>query len=67
MAAVDRGLKANAHQCIAFKIPLQFAEGGAPTRAYVADLYEQVSFLGDLNRQTSHLPDGSKVRLRPKQ
>jgi hypothetical protein len=67
MAAVDRGLKANAHQCIAFKIPLQFAEGGTPTSAYLADLYEQVSFLGDLNRQTSHLPEGSKVSLRPKQ
>jgi hypothetical protein len=57
MAAVDR----------AFKIPLQFAEGGTPTSAYLADLYEQVSFLGDLNRQTSHLPEGSKVSLRPKQ
>jgi hypothetical protein len=67
MAAVDRGLKANAHQSIAFKIPLQLAEGGGPSNAYVADLYEQVSFLGDLNRQTSHLRDGSKVRLQPKQ
>jgi hypothetical protein len=66
MAAVVRGLKTNENQCIAFKVPIQFSESGIPTSAYVADLYEQVSFLGELNRQTSHLPDGSKVRLRLK-
>ena len=67
MALVARGLKTNENQCIAFKVPIQFAESGIPTSAYVADLYEQVSFLGELNRQASHLPGGSKVRLRLKQ
>jgi len=40
-----------------------FAESGAPNNAYLADLYEQVSFLGDLHRQISKLPDGTKVRF----
>jgi hypothetical protein len=38
-----------------------------PENVYVADLYEQVSFLGDLNRQISKLPDGTKVRLHVKE
>jgi hypothetical protein len=41
-----------------------FAESGAANPAYLVDLYENVSLLGDLNRQISSLPDGSKVRLR---
>jgi hypothetical protein len=41
-----------------------FAEGGTPDTAYVADIYEHVSFLGDLHQQLSASPDGSKVRLR---
>jgi hypothetical protein len=51
-------------QCIALKTPIIFAEGAAADNAYVGSLYEQVSFLGDLNRQLSQLPDGSKVQLR---
>jgi hypothetical protein len=31
---------------------------------YVADLYEYVSFLGNIHHQMANLPDGSKVRLR---
>ena len=63
LAAASRGLKPAAGQCIAFKIPLVFAESGTPNNAYVADLYEYVSFLGEVHRQISALPQGSKVRL----
>ena len=61
LAAAGRGLKPNHDQCIAFKTPIVFAESGGPDNACVGSLYEQVSFLGDLNRQLSQLPDGSKV------
>jgi hypothetical protein len=67
LAAAKRGLKPNADQCIAFKIPVVFAESGSPNNAFVGDIYEQVSFLGDLHRQISELPDGSKIRLRVKE
>jgi hypothetical protein len=62
-AAAARGLKPDTTQCIGFSMPVMFAESGPPNPAYVADLYEHVSFLGDLNRQVSRLPDGTKVRL----
>jgi len=65
-SAWARGLKPDATQCIGFSVPLIFAESGSPDTPYVADLYEQISFLGDLNRQVSSLPDGAKVRLRVK-
>jgi hypothetical protein len=46
-------------------MPVVFAESAnVPDNAYVADLYEQVSFLGDLHRQIADNPDGAKVRLR---
>jgi hypothetical protein len=63
LAAAKRGLVPNSSQCIAFKIPLMLAESGTPNNVYVADLYEQVSFLGDVHRQTSALPDGTKARF----
>ena len=53
LAASEHGLKPNQDQCIAFKTPIIFAESGTPNNAYVGSLYEQVSFLGDLNRQLS--------------
>lgn len=60
----DRGLKPNDLQCIGFKVPVVFAESAnVPNNAYIADLYEQVSFLGDLHRQIADSPDGAKVRL----
>ena len=63
-AFAERGLKPNDLQCIGFKMPVVFAESAnVPNNAYVADLYEQVSFLGDLHRQLANSPDGSKVRL----
>jgi hypothetical protein len=65
-AAAARGLKPDASQCVAFSVPLVFAESGSPDTPYVADLYEHISFLGELNRQISSLPDGAKVRLHVK-
>jgi hypothetical protein len=60
-----RGLSPNDFQCIGFKTPVVFAESANfPDNAYVADLYEQVSFLGDLHRQIADTPNGEKVRLR---
>ena len=63
-ASARRGLNPNSLQCIGFSVPLMFAESGSPDTAYVADIYDYISFLGDLNRQVSSLPDGAKVRLR---
>jgi hypothetical protein len=64
-AFADRGLRPNDLQCIGFKVPVVFAESAdVPNNAYVADLYEQVSFLGDLHRQIADTPDGAKVRLK---
>jgi hypothetical protein len=64
LAGAERGLKPNHEQCIAFKTPLIFSGGGGQGNAYVGNLYEQVSFLGNLNRQLARLPDGAKVQLR---
>ena len=64
-AFAQRGLKPNAEQCIGFKVPVVFAESATtPNNAYVADLYEQVSFLGDLHRQLAESPDGAKIQLK---
>jgi hypothetical protein len=60
----ELGLKLNNLQCIGFKTPIVFAESAnVPNNAYVADLYEEVSFLGDLHRQISNVPNRGKVRL----
>jgi hypothetical protein len=65
VAFAEQGLKPNDLQCIGFKTPVVFAESrGVPKNAYVADLYEQVSCLGDLHRQIADVPNGGKVRLR---
>ena len=61
--AAAKGLKPNHTQCIGFSVPLVFREGGGPDTAYIADLYEHVSFLGELNKQIAELPDGAQVRL----
>ena len=63
-AAAERGLEPNTLQCIGFKTPVVFKENASiPENAYVADLYECVSFLGDLSHQIADVPGGSKVRL----
>lgn len=63
-AYANRGLSPNSSQCVGFGVPAVFAEGGAPDTPFIADLYEHVSFLGELHQQIATLPDGSKVRLR---
>ena len=65
-AIASRGLSPNANQCIGFSVPLVFAEGGSADTPYVVDIYDHVGFLGDMHRQISTLPDGTKVRLRVK-
>lgn len=63
-AFAQQGLMPSETQCIGFKMPLIFSESrDMPDNAYVANLYEQVSFLGDLNRQISRYPDGKKIEL----
>ena len=64
LAYSQRGMEPSPLQCIAFSVPAVFAEGGTPDTAYVADIYEHISFLGDLHRQISSLPDGSKITLK---
>lgn len=58
-----RGLEPNDSQCIAFSVPVVFAEGGGADTAYVSDIYDYVGMSGDLHRQISELPNGAKVRL----
>lgn len=58
------GLSPAQDQCIGFKMPLVFAESkDVLDNAYLANLYECVSFLGDLHRQLRSHPDGTKVEL----
>lgn len=52
-AAKERGLIPGPGQCIGFSRPVVFAEGGGLNSAYIADLYEHVSFLGDIHQQIS--------------
>lgn len=58
-----RGLRPGPEECIGFSIPVVLADSGSPNPAYIADLYEHVGFLGDVNRQIADLPDGAKVKL----
>ena len=60
---VAKGLIPNETQCIAFDTPLIFCAPGHTSKPYIADLYEHVSFLGEVNHQVVQLPDGSKVKL----
>jgi hypothetical protein len=57
------GLNPSGDQCIGFATPLVFAESRSNNKPFVVDIYEHVSFLGDLHRQLSATPDGTKVRL----
>jgi hypothetical protein len=61
-----RGLIPDVGQCIGFKTPLVFAESSDPDNAYITDIYDHVSFLGDLHLQISGLPEGTKVRIHVK-
>jgi hypothetical protein len=63
---LDKGLRPNPIQGIGFSIPLVFKESAKSNKPFVLDIYELVSFLGDVARQISECPDGSEVRLRVK-
>ena len=60
--AAEQGLIPGPTQCIAFDIPVVFEES-ANASPYIADLYDQLGFLGDLHRQLATFPDGTKVEL----
>jgi hypothetical protein len=62
-AAKERGLVPRIGECIGFSTPTVFAESDRLNSAYVVDLYEHTSFLGDIHRQLAALPDGTPVRL----
>lgn len=66
LAGVARGLTPDANQCIGFSTPVVFAESGDTDNPYIADIYDHVSFLGDVHHQISGLPEGTKVRLHVK-
>lgn len=52
-------------QCLGGKIPFVFAQSAnAPDNMYVADLYEFVSFMGDLHSQMKNVPDGGQVKIK---
>jgi hypothetical protein len=63
-SAASRGLHPDTNQCIAFAVPLAFAESASNNKPFVVDIYEQVGFSGDMHKQLSHLPEGTKVRLK---
>jgi hypothetical protein len=51
-AAAEQGLIPGPNQCIGFSVPLVFAESASANKAYIADIYDHVGFLGDLHKQT---------------
>jgi hypothetical protein len=64
IAAAAKGLEPKLTQCIGFSVPLVLrSRPTSPNNPYVADLYEHLAFLGDINRQIANLPDGAEVRL----
>jgi|HubBroStandDraft_6_1064221.scaffolds.fasta_scaffold110594_2 hypothetical protein len=63
--AEKNGCSPGKGQCVGAKMPWVFSESATmPENMYIADLYEHVSFMGDLHRQTNDVPDGGKVRIR---
>ena len=63
--AQQKGCSPGKGQCVGGKIPFVFKEStNRPDNMYVADLYEYVSFMGDLHRQIRDVQDGGKVRIR---
>ncbi len=63
--AEQKGCSPRKRQCVGNKIPWVFKErANMPENMYVADLYEYVSFMGDMHRQINDVPDGGKVKIR---
>jgi|SRR5215470_838786 len=64
LALAEQGFDPPKGKCIGYKTPIVFAgSSGHLSNVYIADLYEYVSFLGDLHSQMKDVPDGGKVRL----
>ena len=63
--AERRGYRPGKGQCIGSKIPWVFQESAdVAENLYVANLYEYVSFMGDLHQQITDVPNGGKVRIK---
>jgi len=61
---IEQGFRLQKGKCLGYKVPIVFSESnGGAANVYVADLYEYVSFLGNLHLQMRNTPDGQKVRL----
>jgi hypothetical protein len=62
--AEKKGCRPGKGECVGGKIPFVFKEStNRPDNMYVADLYEYVSFMGNLHRQISDVQNGGKVRI----
>ena len=58
------GFRLGEKQCFGYKVPIVFKESATILEnVYVADVYECVSFLGDLHKQLRDQADGAKVRI----
>jgi hypothetical protein len=63
--AEQRGYKPVKGQCVGAKTPWIFKESAdVKDNIYVADLYEYVSFMGDIHRQARDAREGGQIRLR---
>lgn len=64
LSLAEHGFRPSKGSCLGYKTPLGFREGtGSAANVYLADLYEYVSFLGDLHGQMKDMLDGGKVKL----
>ena len=65
LQAAQRDCSPGKGQCVGYKISAVFKESvEAADNMYVANLYEFVSFMGDLHGQMKDVPDGGKVRIK---
>src|SRR5258708_21187172 len=64
LAAMERSLRPNLEQCVAFKTPILFAVAGTSNNAYDGSLLKQFYSLGDLNCLLYEFPVGSHMPLR---
>jgi len=65
MQAAQRGYVPKKGECVGAKIPWIFKEStSVPDNLCVIELYQYVSFMGDIFGQMQDVPDGGEVRLR---
>jgi|ERR1035438_8076158 hypothetical protein len=63
--AERKGYSPRKGPCVGSKIPWVFKESAdVPDNVYLADMYEYVSFMGDIHHQLDDVADGGKVLLR---